>query len=262
MEEEKQDVKMEESSPSEDEKVEESSTSEEEQQQEEKVEEEKEPEKKEEKLDRFDKHPRFQEVIRERNELRETVQSLEERFKSLENALSEEPSTKEELEEKGLDPEMGKFVEKLINKRLQKEVGPLVTTLRKMEVDKNVESFKNSHSDYDDLEDLMIDALHSLSKDMQVRVASDPNALELLYAKAKLKKANEEVKKAEEKGRKEGRLQRQEKMEGGSLKGKTAVPKLKGTYTSSEIDKMSLKEYNDAMIDERLAKGEIRIVEG
>ena len=195
----------------------------------------------------FHKHPRFQELISEKNELTNKVSQMEKLLQEKFEPKGPTPMelAKQELSSLGLDDKatekLLKAVQHITRGDIETSVAPVSKALAAKEIESWVEKFAKEHEDYEELEPKMAETFYALPAETQKMLASDPVGTQLLYDHVKQQMVKEELKKSYEKGVSDGYKNKQNKSAGSPTTGGSANPP--GELTREAIKNMSLEEY-------------------
>lgn len=196
----------------------------------------------------FHEHPRFKELINEKNSLKQQVESLSSQIASSLNRQNEVDPLEEarkELASLGVEPKAAEkltsVMAKLYDAKTNKRIAPLEERAQKFAVDKHIDEFAKSHSDYNELQPTMAKILESYPKDIQMSMSNDPLGVDFLYSKAKAQKSQDLIDGAYKKGVQDGYLKKGEKIAGSTSAG--ASPVAPSDYSEESIQKMSVEDY-------------------
>lgn len=208
----------------------------------------------------FHQHPRFQELISEKNELKDKLSTMERLLQERDQPAKPSPMelAKKELVDLGIED---KAAERIVNSiklvsdaSTESRVAPVEQVTAQREVDNWLKDFSKEHKDFNELEPKMNETFKALPERTQTMLASDPMALELLYNHVKAQQVKEEVDKAYRKGVEDGYKNKQNKASGSPGSNGSANPP--GEISRKSIAEMSLEEYkkNRTEIMANLAK--------
>lgn len=197
----------------------------------------------------FHEHPRFKELISEKNELKRQLEEVHSRMSS-EPVKRENPAEKliNKFTKAGLNPEIAKTLSEGIvegsSEVVNTRVAPVESAALEQEVANMTARFAESHADFKEVQPQMYELYKSLPEDLADAIAKDKTGkgLETLYASAKSAKVKDIEKAAYEKGVQDGFKQKNLKTSV-SPSGGSSAPQTKGEFSDSDLDQMSLSEY-------------------
>lgn len=209
----------------------------------------------------FHEHPRFKELIAEKNDYKERLSKMEtvlqEKFNPRPDPFSQ---AQERLVKLGMKEDAAKEVLEAVkmvsSNYTDQRVAPIEQSAVKAEVDGWIDNFRRSHEDFDALEPKIYEAYKALPSITQQVIASDPMGLELLYDHVKVQNMKDELKKAESRGAKSAYENKQIKSGMSPTPGANNPP---GGFTRESIASMNNTEYakNKAAIWAALREGKI-----
>lgn len=196
----------------------------------------------------FHKHPRWQEMQEKMNSLKQQNETLQSQIASSLNRQNEVDPLEEarkELASLGVEPKAAEkltsVMAKLYDAKTNKRIAPLEERAQRFAVDKHIDEFAKSHSDYNELQPTMAKILESYPKDIQMSMSNDPLGVDFLYSKAKAQKSQDLIDGAYKKGVQDGYLKKGEKIAGSTFAG--ASPVAPSDYSEESIQKMSVEDY-------------------
>lgn len=195
----------------------------------------------------FHEHPRFKELISEKNELKQKLSQMERVLQERDQPRQPSPEdlALEELKSLGVEEAAAKKVlnsVKLVsNSYADQRIKSLEQASVQREMNSWVDDFSKSHEDFKNLEPQMYEVLKSLPENTQALVASDPMGVQLLYDHVKMQNVSEELNKARKDGANEAYKNKQTKTSLTPTPGGSKNPP--GALTRKSIDKMPLAEY-------------------
>lgn len=201
----------------------------------------------------FHEHPRFKELIGEKNQLRAEVESLRSQVAStLQKREEIDPAEKQfqRFKEAGVDEKTARLLaESQVESArdvADQRLAPIEANAIQAEINRNVNEFASRHKDYDEVRPLMEKLYMSLPEKDKGALASSSRGFEWLYNTVKSDSIEDQVKKAYEKGKAEGYQNKKGKesfapTSGGTTKGITDYANL----SEEQIADMPMKEYNE-----------------
>jgi hypothetical protein len=192
----------------------------------------------------FHQHPRFKELIEEKNELRGQLSHMERLLnEKLNSQTQSDPLEGARAKLKGLGVDDKAAAELLDAVRIvaDNRVGNLEKANVQQQIDSWVTDFSRSHKDYEELEPQMYEVFSALQPRTQQLIASDPMGIQLLYDHVKQQGSEQSAKKAYQDGVKAGYKNKQEKSSVSPTTGGSTNPP--GELTRKSIDEMSIEEY-------------------
>lgn len=195
----------------------------------------------------FHKHPRFQELVSEKNQLKNKISEMERILQERSEPKGPTPfeMAKQEIASLGLDDKatekLLKAVQYITKGDIEANVAPMQQALAAKEIETWVDNFSKEHKDYVELEPKMAETFASLPEATQRMLASDPMGTQLLYDHVKQQRVDEELKKSYEKGVNDGYKNKQNKSAGSPTTGGSVNPP--GELTREAIKNMSIEEY-------------------
>ena len=204
----------------------------------------------------FHEHPRFQELVKEKNEFKSRTERLEQEVRALRTSSEsrlpkhEEKSPVEAIFEKltkaGVEEKSARLLAEstveAATSVADKRVAPVEAAAIQGAIDRHIEEFARDHKDYKDLQPQMYEVFKSLSESDQEYFAKSPKGLQFLYDHVKVAKAEEEVQKAFERGKQEGYAGKKSKESFAPTVGAaTKVPS--SELTEEQIRDMSIEDY-------------------
>jgi len=155
----------------------------------------------------FNEHPRWKELIKERNELRKQTQENSVRMQELEEQLKARPS---EPAKTSTPDARAKLIQRYVNLGYDEQdaaglvddyaelnsqltMQPLKNMgleLGRIRFQNQIDEFRGSPEgkDFDELEPIMLKKFNSMSEEMKQQIAINPNGLQILYDLAKIAK--------------------------------------------------------------------------
>lgn len=197
----------------------------------------------------FHQHPRFKELISEKNNLKNQLSQMErlmqEKFKApQENPIdvARKKLTTLGVDEKAAD-EVLSAIKLVANSYTDSQVSPLKEATTQKEIDSWLSDFSKSHEDYEKLEPQMYEVFTALPPQTQSLIASDPMGVELLYDHVKQQNLKEELNNSYQKGVNDGYKNKLSKSS--MTPGPAGSPNPPGDITRESIAKMSLAQYKE-----------------
>ena len=197
-------------------------------------------------------YSRFKEVIDTRNQYESKFEELNNRLSAYEAAQAEKQKTNasekytQRLQAAGMAPEVASLLAEVMSSVgrdiVGEAVGPLQQESAATRVDQWVDKLARTHKDWGELEPEMEKILGSMPKQMQPMFISSPQGLEMLYAKAKLEKAQKSEQAAFSAGAKAAYDNKGLKAAVASTPGASAA-KPNSAITLEAIGKMTTDEY-------------------
>lgn len=195
-------------------------------------------------------YDRFKEVIDSKNEMAEELKQLRAQLSSIDQRTKpQEPSmldkAVEKLKNRGLEEDAAKALAETIvdltKDYTDSKVRPVEEITVQQQMNSWVNEFKTQHKeDADELLPEMFNVYKALPENTQDALVSDPMALELLYAHAKLPKLQKMLEEKYKEGVQAAYESKQLKAGVASVPVTSAVPE---GYTPEDIASMSLADY-------------------
>ena len=200
------------------------------------------------------KHPRFKEVIEEKNAYRNRLAQVEAEKEALRAEMmrnrdesGRKPSYASELEELkavGADTNVASklldIVERIATRKSQETLRPVANDLVKTKVSNSIRNFKESHEDYDKYSQKMGEVFETLPPSDKAWVMSSEEGVAHLYLKAKSLDKNSEQE-IEDKGRNDAYKSKALKSSISGTRGD--VSSSKGSMTTKEFEELDLETY-------------------
>lgn len=193
----------------------------------------------------FHKHPRFQELVEEKNELKNKLSEMERLLQEkFDKTTTPDPIevARTRLEKLGVKREAAEELIETFKIVSDSKTQNLEKAAVKQEIDRWIEDFSRSHNDYESLEPQMYQVFTALPVRTQQMVASDPIGLQMLYDHVKQQGSDELVKKAKAEGIKEGYQKKQDKNSVSPTVG--GSQKTPDTMSRKALAEMPQSEYN------------------
>lgn len=195
----------------------------------------------------FHEHPRFRELISEKNQLKEQLSNMErvlqEKFESPKQTVSD--IAKQKLVSLGLEDkaaqELLEAVKLVSSGYTDQRLQPIEQAHNQLETDAWIDSFSKEHKDFESLQPQMTQVFQALPKNTQYTIASDPMGLQLLYSHVKMQNMEKELKSSYQSGVEAGYKNKQSKSSiTPSPAGSKAPP---GEITRKGIREMTPEKY-------------------
>ena len=209
----------------------------------------------------FHEHPRFQELVREKQEAARERDEVKARLERMESIASKAVVSREdsevvnELVDLGLDnknaEKLLKVIDRVASKRAQKEIEPIAQRSQEATVNSQIASFESGHPEFSKYKDKMNDIYSKLSPQLRQALHADlKGGLELLLSKAKEGDLESIRKESEDKGRQEAYQNKSMKQAISSSKGGPSGKP--GDLSAEAIEKMDMATYlkNKPLLDE------------
>lgn len=213
----------------------------------------------------FHEHPRFQELISEKNELKNKLSSMERILQERDQPKGPSPMdvATEKLKNLGIEEKAAKEILEAVKLTSASQVESRLHNVEQASVQREIDSwlsdFAKSHDDYSKLEPQMYSVFQALPDATQKLVASDPMGVQLLYDHVKQQNVQEEINKARQNGANEAYKNKQTKSSMSPSPAGSKNPP--GEYTRTRIAEMSNTEYAKLRLDIQKAAKEGRIKE-
>lgn len=211
----------------------------------------------------FHQHPRFQELISEKNELKTKLSQMERILQEKVEGPKQSPMdvATEKLKALGIEEKSAKEILDAARIASSGDVEGRLKSVEQASVQREIDSwlsdFAKSHDDYGKLEPQMYGVFQALPDQTQKLIASDPMGVQLLYDHVKQQNVQEELNKARQNGANEAYKNKQIKSSLSPTTGGSKNPP--GEYTRSGIAKMSTADYAKLRADINKAAKEGRV---
>ena len=189
-------------------------------------------------------YDRFSEVVKEKNEFKERLATLEAKLaKPAQPSLAEKAAAK--LAQRGVDPSvapaLGEVLVEIAGEAAHEKLTPFEQAQSQREMADWLKDFKKEHKDYDSLKPQMYEVYSTFSPKAQELIVSDPKSMELLYSHVKRAALEKQVNEAYQKGVDDAYANRATKAAVSSTPSSAtpAQPKLTPEY----IESLSMAEY-------------------
>lgn len=192
----------------------------------------------------FHQHPRFKELINEKNELKNQLSQMERILQQKDETKAPSPLevAKGKLKSLGVKDEAAAELLETMRLVSDSRVQNIEQASVQREIESWVSDFSRNHKDYEELEPQMFEVFQALPQRTQQLIASDPMGIQLIYDHVKMQNVSKELEKAHEDGVKAGYKNKQNK-----TSVTTTVPGSQnppgGELTRESIAKMSPAEY-------------------
>jgi len=193
----------------------------------------------------FHEHPRFKQLIDEKNELKDQLSQMERILQEKTEPIKQGPTplevAKGKLKKLGVTDAAAEELLDAVRLVSDNRVASIEQATVQQQIEGWVAEFARSHEDYEALEPQMFGVFQKLPQKTQQLLASDPMGIQLLYDHVKQQGAKEELKKAREDGVKAGYKTKQSKTSVTSTTGGSPNPP--GELSVKKVSEMSLDEY-------------------
>lgn len=195
----------------------------------------------------FHKHPRFQELVREKNQLKSQISNMERILAEKSGPAKPDPIAlaRKELTDLGMKEDAAEKVLNAAKLAAKAELGDRVNAVEanagKREMDAWLNDFSKNHEDYAELEPQMFEVFQALPDNTKTLVVSDPMGLQLLYDHVKVQNMKDELDKSYKKGTEDGYKSKKNKSSISPTPG--GSKNTPGEVTRKSVGEMSLQEY-------------------
>jgi hypothetical protein len=196
----------------------------------------------------FHEHPRFKELIEEKNALKQKLDEMQSQIASTlnkQNQVSPVDEAVDKYVKAGLKEDQARLLAEtsaeLSSKIANQRVAPMEQATLQNTIDSWVDKFAKEHEDYEALQPLMFEMFSKLPVAQKDKLSSSPEGIDYLYSKAKAQKADDLIQAAFKKGVQEGYTKKQEKVAGSSSAGGSPVSP--SDFSDESIAAMSPEVY-------------------
>lgn len=192
-------------------------------------------------------YERFKEVVDQKNDFANRLDSLESQIKRQSEATTSDPLDEavKSLVDAGMEEPSARKLAKaqfdIASKVTEERIRPIEESTKRVESSSMIQDFADRHKDYYDLEPVMFEVYKTLDPETQLDIATKPKSLEMFYSYVKLENSKKSGDERYNQGVEDGYKNKQSKGALSSVSGARSKPE--GIPTPKEIGEMSLEDY-------------------